>query len=165
MGLWRHKLQYLTRPDTTPGETQRGRRPFELEYAVQVSIQATPAQIWKLLTTADEYTQWNQTVISVEGQISSAGKFTLVSKLAPKQPFHLHVSCFEPCQKMSWRSGQAPFFSGQRTYTLLQESEQVLFTMREVFQGILLPVMALILPDFRENFAQFAQDLKQTAEA
>jgi len=56
-------------------------------------------------------------------------------------------------------------FSGVRTFTLQINSDgSTDFTMTEVFKGIMLPMIKGSLPDFKENFEQYATDLKNAAE-
>ena len=54
---------------------------------------------------------------------------------------------------------------GQRTYTLEQKEETVLFTMTEKIGGFMFPLFANKIPSFDESFEQFAKDLKRKAES
>lgn len=155
---------YLTHPGLNFGSAQKAQKPFMLEYAVAIQIEAPAETIWELLTDASQFSSWNSTVISVSGEIAKGQNFSLLSKLAPERPFKLSVSAFEPVHKMAWKSGSA-LFGGERSYTLEPRGAYVEFTMREVFKGPLLPVIAGSLPDFCRSFEHFAADLKKAAEA
>lgn len=154
----------LTQPEQALSKTQKARQLFQLEYAVATEIEAPRERIWKYLTDAPAFKSWNSTVLKLEGDIAAKSQLCLVSTLAPKQTFKLTVSHFQPPESMVWQSGNA-LFGGQRTYTLTPRGGKVLFSMREVFRGLMLPLIAGVMPDFCENFEQFAADLKRVAEA
>lgn len=154
----------LTQPQEYLGQTQKAHQGLQLEYAVSTHIEAPVERIWTLLTQAEHYPEWNSTIVSLKGEIRLQGQLELVSTIAPKQSFKLKVVELNAPYSMVWQSGQPPFFSGRRSYTLSPQPSYVLFTMRENFKGLLLPVIAKSLPDFRKNFEQFAADLKQVAE-
>jgi len=138
--------------------------PFRLETAVAINIKASADKIMALLTNASRFTNWNSTVISVDGQIKQGEKIKLVSKLDPKRTFNLKVSELTPTT-MVWQDGLAPMFSGVRTFTLTSKSDGTTnFSMVEVFKGIMLPMIKGSLPDFKPHFEQYALDLKTAAE-
>lgn len=137
---------------------------FQMETAVAINIKASADKIMALLTNASGFTKWNSTVISVGGQIKQGEKIKLVSKLDPKRTFNLRVSQLTP-SKMVWQDGFAPMFSGVRTFLMTPQSDgSTDFSMVEVFQGIMLPMIKGSLPDFKPNFEQYALDLKTEAE-
>jgi hypothetical protein len=56
-------------------------------------------------------------------------------------------------------------FKGVRTYTLTPKANgSTDFTMSEVYTGLMLPMIAGSLPDFRPTFEQYLSDLKKEAE-
>lgn len=137
---------------------------FRMETAVAININASADKIMSLLTNASDFTMWNSTVISVDGQIKQGEKIKLVSKLDPKRTFNLKVSEMTPT-KMIWQDGFPPMFSGVRTFSLIPKSDGTTdFSMIEVFKGIMLPLIKGSLPDFKPNFEQYALDLKTAAE-
>jgi Polyketide cyclase / dehydrase and lipid transport len=89
------------------------------ETSVEISIRASPSIAWNLLTTAEDYTKWNSTVISVTGEIKLGKTIRLVSKLDPKREFRLTVKEFDPKMRMAWGDGK-----GIRVYTLADQSVQ-----------------------------------------
>jgi hypothetical protein len=84
--------------------------------------------------------------------------------IAPTRTFHLKVVEFVLEKKMVWSEGNA-MFQGVRTYTLTpQAGGSIDFTMSEVYTGLMLPMIAGSLPDFRPAFEQYVSDLKREAE-
>ena len=43
---------------------------FSRETTISIDIQSDPKRIWSLLTNAQNYSNWNSTVLSIEGKIA-----------------------------------------------------------------------------------------------
>ena len=144
---------------------QKTETTFRQDCSVRCDIQATPEQIWSLLTDARRFTAWNSTVTSLEGTIAQGEKLALKVTLDPKRTFTPKVTKLEPGQEMQWSDGFAPMFKGVRTFTLTRKGNGVTeFAMAEVFSGLMLPMIRKSLPDFGPAFETFARDLKRAAE-
>jgi hypothetical protein len=147
------------------GRPKKTKSTFRMEYAVGINIQATPKRIWSLLTNAADFPRWNSTVKSIEGKIASGETIQLRATIAPERIFKLAVSEFIPEQKMVWRDGMAPMFTGVRTFTLTPKADGTTdFSMAEAYSGLMLPMIAGSLPDFGPTFEQYASDLKREAQ-
>jgi hypothetical protein len=137
---------------------------FEMQTSVATNIKAPATRIMSLLTDSKNFTKWNSTVISVDGDIKKGETIRLVSKMDPKRTFKLTVAEQTPTT-LIWKDGFAPMFSGVRTFDLQTRPDgSTDFTMTEVFKGIMLPMIKGSLPDFKENFEQYAADLKNASE-
>ena len=148
------------------GKASRNRTTFRLEYEVAIPVSAPPERIWSLLTNAADLPRWNTTIESIEGSIASGETIKLRTKATPERVFKLAVSDLVPSKSMVWSDGFAPMFKGVRTFTLTPNSDGTTeFAMREVFSGLMLPMIAGSLPDFVPVFEQYASDLKKAAEA
>lgn len=148
----------------TQPRTSRTQSTFKLEYAITIAIQAPPERLWTLLTTAADFPRWNSTVKSITGRIAAGEKIALQAAIAPERTFNLTISEFVPQQRMVWRDGTAPMFTGVRTFSLSPLGGLTEFHMAEVYSGMMLPMIAGSLPDFRPAFEQYARDLKREAE-
>jgi hypothetical protein len=138
---------------------------FRLSCAVRCDIQASSEAIWKILTNAANYTKWNSTVTSLEGEIRAGHKLALRVTLDPKRTFSPKVTKLEE-REMVWADGFAPMFRGERTFTVTPKADGITeFTMEEVFSGAMLPLIKKSLPEFGPAFETFARDLKRAAEA
>jgi hypothetical protein len=147
------------------GTATKTRTTFRLECAVSNSIKASPEKIWKLLTDAINYTKWNSTLESLEGNIALGGTVKMKVPQAPGRIFKVKVKEFTPNKSMLWQDGFAPMFMGKRFFTLEPNADgTTTFTMSEVFTGLMLPMIAVKLPDFVPIFEQYAADLKTAAE-
>ena len=143
----------------------RTKTTFRMEYAVATNIQAPSKAIWALLTNAGDFPRWNSTIKSIDGNIKPGEKIKLCATIAPERTFNLAIKEFVPEKKMVWGDGMAPMFTGVRTFTLIPQADgSTDFRMAEVFSGLMLPMIAGSLPDFRETFERYAADLKSEAE-
>ena len=136
-------------------------------YSVSRTIEATPQSIWALLTDAPGYPGWDPGMERLEGQISPGEQIKVYTKLNPGHTFPVKVTEFVPDQKMTWTGGMPlGLFKGERTFTLSPQGDNTTeFTMREVFTGLLLPLIGLSIPDLTSSFEQFADGLKSRAES
>jgi len=150
---------------TANGRASRTKTAFRMEYAVAINVQAQPSRVWALLTTAGDFPRWNSTVKGIEGNIGLGEKIKLRATIAPERIFNLIVSEFIPEKMMVWRDGMAPMFTGVRTFRLTPKADgSTDLSMAEVYSGIMLPMIAGSLPDFRPTFEQYASDLKREAQ-
>ena len=86
--------------------------------------------------------------------------------LDAKRTFRPKVTRLVKDALMEWSDGMAPMFKGVRRFTLIPQPDgSTEFEMREVFAGIMLPMIKGSLPDFRPAFETYAADLKRAAES
>lgn len=136
---------------------------FRKAVGVAIAIKATPEKIWSLLTDAANIPKWNSTVTDVSGTIAQ-GNTLLIKVPISKRTFKIKVDEFQPAKRLVWSDGNA-IFRGVRTYTLAPRADgTTVFSMVEVFTGLMLPMIAPSLPDFKPVFSQYAADLKAAAE-
>ena len=135
-------------------------------FEASTSIRATPEAIWEILTDASRYPAWNTTVDKVEGRIAPGERVTVHARLSPGRAFPVRVTEFVPGTKMAWTGGMPlGLFKGERTFTLTPRSDgTVEFRMREVFGGLLSPLIERSIPNLQPAFDEFAADLKKRAE-
>ena len=146
------------------GKAQKTQSTFKMEYAAGTSLKAPPARVWAIMTEAADFPRWNSTVKSIEGQIAAGQTIKLVATVAPERVFNLTIDEFTPNQRMVWSDGNA-LFKGVRRYTFEARPDGGTdFGMAEVYTGLMLPMIAGSLPDFRPVFEQYLADLKREAE-
>ena len=137
---------------------------FSMACGVEVNIRAQAESIWSLLTDAKDFSRWNSTVTSIEGQIREGERLRLRVPGADRT-FKPKVSGVVPNERMTWTGGFAPMFKGVRTFELRPRNDgSTDFAMEERFSGLMLPLLKGSLPDFGPVFARYANDLKREAE-
>ena len=102
----------------------------------------------------------------MEGRIEPGEKIKVHVKINPGKAFPVRVTEFVPSERMVWTGGM-PFglFKGVRTYTLTRTGDDTRFAMREVYSGLLAPLIGRSIPDLQPAFDEFASALKQRAES
>lgn len=140
-------------------KAQTTKKIFSRETAVEAEINAPAAKVWEVLTNLSNYTTWNSTLVSIEGDMKLGGAVKLVSKLDPKRTFKLRVKAFEPNMLLVWGDPM-----GRRTYRLEESASTTRFSMVEKIGGPIFPLFASKIPSFDASFEQFANDLKKECE-
>ena len=146
----------------------KSRRENEVKfYEASSTISAKPEAIWTILTDGARYASWDSGVERVEGRIAPGETIKVFVKVNPGRAFPIKVTEFIPGQRMVWSGGMPlGLFKGVRTYTLSpQGNGTTKFSMREEYTGPMLPMIWRSIPDLGPSFTQFANGLKERAEA
>ena len=131
-------------------------------------IRAPAHVIWSILMDSPRWTEWDPSLERIEGTIAPGQTLKVFSKLSPGRAFPLRVQRLETDRGMTWRGGMPlPFlFKGERTFDLVPAGDgSVEFRLREVFTGLLSPMIERSLPDMQPAFEGFVAGLKRRAEA
>ncbi len=135
-------------------------------FSAATIIQASLETTWNILVDGTNWLQWNPTITKIEGNITLGETLKIYTKINPNQAFPVKVSEFIPYERMVWTSGM-PFglFKGERIYSLSKQMEGcVEFSMREMFSGLMAPLITQSIPDLQPSFDEFAASLKKRAE-
>lgn len=137
------------------------------EYTATTTIHAPSETIWKLLTDASAYPEFDPSCERIEGRIAVGEKIKAFSKLTPGRAFPVKVTEVVAGAKMTWSGGMPlGLFKGVRTFTTTARGDGAIeFTLREVFSGPMLALIGGSIPDLTEPFRKFAEGLKARAEA
>ena len=136
----------MARVPGTQKQPQRERR-LRLAFAVTTSIEAPTMTVWKLLTDIRAQSKWNSTLTSIEGEIAFGERVSFKVPEAPRRTFSPKVVAFDEPKSMVWRLNRWPLLVSERTYRLTPEAHgSTEITIAEVFQGLLLPLIAKSLP-------------------
>ena len=115
--------------------------PYTLEASIE--IQATPQQVWAVLTDNAAYPDWNPFIISSSGKIQAGATLTNVMHDATgNTTFTPTVLVAEPGHELRWVGRFPPggIFTGEHTFTITQvRPGVVLLTQRENFTGVAVP--------------------------
>ncbi|MEL6194167.1 MAG: SRPBCC domain-containing protein [Bacteroidota bacterium] len=141
------------------GKATTEKKTFKRTTSISQIIQADPSVVWGLLTNASDFTRWNSTIVSLEGEIRENAKIRLKSTLDESRTFKLKVKELLPEQKLVWGDAM-----GKRVYTLERKNGGTYFNMTEKIGGPMFPLFANKIPSFDESFEQFTADLKKEAE-
>jgi uncharacterized protein YndB with AHSA1/START domain len=131
-------------------------------YEASSLIEATPEQVWPVLTDIAAWPDWDSGVINVDGRLALHEKLSIAVAANPGRVFPVKVVQLEAPAKMVFRGGMPlGLFAGERTYTLVSEGAGTRFTMRERYTGPLAGMIVRSIPDLGPSFRQFAEGLRQ----
>jgi len=135
-------------------------------YGATTTINALPETIWKILTNANGYPDWDPGIDRIEGHIALGEKVKFFTTFNPRRAFAQRVTTFEPGRKMVFIGGlPLGLFKSERTYALTANADgTTTFDSREVFSRSLLPLFGRKIPDLTERFEKAAAGLKELAE-
>lgn len=135
-----------------------------MEYSVSRGISAPPEAVWIVLADGSKYVEWDPNIEKIDGTIGLGETITVHTKLSSRA-FPVKVTRFDTNAVMEWTGGMPlGLFKGVRRFTLTAKDGGTEFIMREVFSGLLLPLIGRTIPDLSESFEQFADGLKARAE-
>ncbi len=136
-------------------------------FQVSKSIQASPQQVWAILTDAAAYPGWNPAVTRIEGRIAPSESIKVFVPVNPGRTFPVKVSVFDAPQRMVWTGGMPlGLFTGERVFTLNDRGDGTTdFHMQEGYRGPLAGMMTRQIPDLSGSFEQFGEALKKKAES
>ena len=133
-------------------------------YEASSLIDASPAQVWPVLTDTAAWPDWNSGVTKVDGRLALGEKLSITVEANPGRVFPVKVMVLSAPERMVFRGGMPlGLFTGERTYTLTPEGTGTRFTMREEYSGLLAAVIFKSIPDLGLSFRQFAEGLRQRA--
>jgi hypothetical protein len=112
----------------------------------EIELQATPKQVWQVLTDLDKYSEWNPLLYLGTGNIELGETVEVSAKTATKNmKFTCKVTEVEPYSKFAWSFHviHPLIFRGKHIFQIDSIGEhKVKFIDREQFWGLLLPMQA-----------------------
>ena len=129
-------------------------------------IDASPEDVWALLTDVRSWRDWDSGVDRVEGRIALGEPITVYATMIRNRPFRVTVTEIRPREAMRWRGGLPGGLAViERTYSLdAQDYGGTVLTVREVHSGPLAGLLGRSTPDLNPSFRQFCAGLKAKAE-
>ncbi|WP_073234050.1 SRPBCC domain-containing protein [Pedobacter caeni] len=140
------------------------------EIKTEILIHARPEKIWSILTTFDQYPDWNPFIKSISGAAIVGQR--LMVRIAPPEAngmtFKPTVLAFEPNKEFRW-IGHLLFsglFDGEHKFELIDHGNgTTTFIQSENFKGILVSLFAKQLDNnTKRGFIEMNEQLKALAE-
>lgn len=144
---------------------------MQKEIRTQIKIDATPQQVWDVLTNFEEHGEWNPFVRSIIGDVREGSKIEVVLGPQGDKPmtFKPKVLVFKPAQEFRWLGHLLVpgIFDGEHYFELLENMDgTTTFIHGERFKGILVGLMAKKLDtDIKKGFEAMNKALKSQVEA
>lgn len=143
---------------------------MKLDLQTQITINARPEKVWKILTNFSEYPNWNPFIKYVEGDFVVGNK--IKARIQPPDSnvmnFTPKVLTYRKNMELSWL-GHVLFpglFDGVHKFVLIDNGDQTTtFQHSENFQGILVPLFKKqLLNNTKRGFIAMNEKLKELAE-
>jgi len=132
----------------------------------EITIDAPPSIVWKILTDTSRYAAWNPLVVRYEGELRAGAraKLTLVleGRRTPKIPVRIDV--FDPNVELAWTGGPRALLQGTHYFRLHDLGTKTRFVHGERFVGALARVLPLFGAKVMANYAALNEALKREAE-
>ena len=135
-----------------------------MTFETTTRIRSKPERVWQTLVDTGRWPGLDSSIERVDGITALCATVTVHAKVG--RAFPLKVVDFVPNQRMVLAGGMLlGLFKGQRTYSVTSEGDgTVTFAMREVFSGLLAPLITKSIPDLQPSFDEFAATLKTRSE-
>lgn len=139
------------------------------ELRTQIEIQSTQDKVWQILTTLDEYSQWNPLIHRAIGTAKPGGKVDITIRTGSKDMvLHCTVTKVEPGRELRWKYhvGMPFLFSGEHSFILEPlTANKIRFVDREVFTGLFVSTQSRkIDTKTKQGFEAMDRALKMRAE-
>ena len=138
-----------------------------IEHAID--IPASPATVWQVLTETDRYDEWNPFMTELSGRLAVGARVRVTIRPGERSmTFRPTVLAVEEGTLIRWRGrlGLPGIFDGEHELRLEPTPDGgTRFTQREVFSGLLVPMMRRVLDDTRPGFAAMNTALRDRAIA
>ncbi len=140
-----------------------------IENRDEIIIQATPEEVWEVLTNLNKHAEWNPLIYSAEGKIELGGKVRLSAKSGS---IDLNYKCLvvklKSNREFQWKWHIVfPFlFRGEHAFTIEPINDKsVRFINIEIFKGILVPLFTkVIATDGKDGMVAMDKALKDRLE-
>src|ERR687894_418362 len=140
------------------------------ELRSQIEIEAPAERVWQVLTHFDAYPDWNPFIRRVNGRPEVDEQ--LVVRMRPSgtkgMTFRPTVLKAEPNRQLRWLGHLLVpgLFDGEHIFEIEElDEDRVLFTQREIFRGLLVPLLARSLDrETQRGFEEMNRALRERAE-
>jgi hypothetical protein len=140
------------------------------ELRSEIEIQASAERVWKMLTDLADFPQWNPFIRRASGAAQAGERLEV--RMQPSgargMTFRPTVLIAEPNRELRWIGHLliSGLFDGEHIFTIEPlEANRVRFVQREIFTGLLVPLLARGLDsNTRRGFEEMNQALKIRAE-
>jgi len=136
-----------------------------------IEIFASAQRVWQVLTDFAAFPQWNPFILEISGELNVGGKLDVYLKPLgrPNTRFRPVVLAAKPAQELRWLGrlwGIPKLLDGEHNFLIERlEANRSRFVQREVFNGILVPLLSGTLAGAERSFIAMNAALKARAEA
>ncbi len=137
------------------------------DYVATARIAAPPASVWRVLTDAAGYAEWNPEILHVAGRFGLNERIKVRVKVGggAVRSLSMRITAFEPASRMEWTGGlPLGLFVGRRTFVVVPHGDGAEFRMHLQMTGPLAPLIIKSVGDRQPEIDSFAHALRVRVE-
>ena len=130
----------------------------------EIAIQASPQDVWEVISANDRYPEWNPYHVRVDGELveGSTLDVEIHKPNGNRVEIQPQVITVTPEKELTWGGGIPGLFTGTHVFEIVQREKDVLFIQREQFRGLF--VWFAELDSIEEGYDLMNRALKARAE-
>ena len=131
-----------------------------------IEINATPAEVWAVLSDLASYPQWNPLFPEASGDLVAGQKITLKSRPAAGRAMTIRptIVTAQPGVELRWIARLPGVISGEHAFTLTPASGGTRLQQSETFGGLLASLAGRTIARAEGDFRTLNEAIKNRAE-
>jgi uncharacterized protein YndB with AHSA1/START domain len=141
--------------------------PNDRDYVTTRRIAAPAASVWRVLTDAAGYAEWNPEILHVAGRFGLDERIKVRVKVGggAVRALSMRITAFEPPSRMEWTGGlPLGLFVGRRTFDVVPKGDGAEFRMHLHMTGPLARFIAKSVGNRQPEIDSFADALGRRVE-
>lgn len=134
-----------------------------------IEINATPEEVWAVLTDFDSFPEWNPFLTRLQGRIEVGRRISAHMQPAGGRGMDMTpiVTSVDPGRQIRWFGSfiVRGLFDGDHTLRVEAMGDKTRFVQREIFTGVLVPFTRGLLARTQKSFEQMNEALKARVES
>ncbi|KIF06317.1 hypothetical protein PL81_08215 [Streptomyces sp. RSD-27] len=136
----------------------------------EITIDATPEEVWEVLTDLPRYCVWNPFIRQADGEVAPGGRLRLTMYAAPGKPatFHPVVRICVPAAELRWTGHflVRGLFDGEHFVRLSEgPGRSTRVEHGERYRGLLVPFLGRLLEGTARNITAMNEALRARVES
>lgn len=140
---------------------------FTMHIDTSIDIEATPGEIWQVLTDLNAYDQWNPMLNRVRSSLAPGSRVSFQVQRDSGSPLKLEgrIRRLSECRHLAWRGGSVLFICGEHYFRIEQlHSRLCRLHHGEYFKGLFLPLLRPMLRKGEALYLAMNTALKQRVQ-
>ena len=107
----------------------------------KISINATPNQVWEVITNTAQYNEWNSVMLLLEGSIKEGNlvKYRFMQEEGKQYDIPIRVKKIIPSSLLNQGGGTFGIITFDHTYSLEEKEGKTELIIHEDYQGVFVP--------------------------
>ena len=142
-------------------------QPNATDYVTTARIAAPAASVWRVLTDAAGYAEWNPEILHVAGRFGVDERIKVRVKVGggAVRALSMRITAFDPPSRMEWTGGlPLGLFVGRRTFVVVPQGEGAEFRMHLQMTGPLALWIVKSVGNRQPEIDSFAEALRVRVE-